>query len=218
MNKRLDMKCVLCDKRKPKRYCPAKRTTICPVCCGEKRGIEINCPLDCQYYVEGQKHHQQKMMQQRIKKDGARSYVRKAELYKHNPELFAHLEKGFVGIFRADKNLTNKDLASGLELAHKTIETEKKGIIFQHQSGNSYADEISNHVLSIVSHFKDNPEVGASRINLDFALLVVKEFLEEAMFYMENDTNPKSYLIHLMRYHPEEEVQTPAESKLIITP
>ena len=212
------MKCVLCDKRKPKRYCPAKRTTICPICCGEKRGVEINCPLDCQYYVEGQKHHQQKMMQQRIKKDGAISYVRKAELYKHNPELFAHLEKGFVGIFRADKNLTNKDLAIGLELAHKTLETEKKGIIFQHQSGNSYADEISNHVLNIVSYFKDNPEVGASRINLDFALLVVKEFLEEAAFYMENDTNPKSYLIHLTRYHPEEEVETPAESKLIITP
>ena len=49
------MKCELCDKRKPKRYCPAKRTSICPVCCGEKRGVEINCPLDCQYYVEGTK-------------------------------------------------------------------------------------------------------------------------------------------------------------------
>jgi len=212
------MKCELCDKRKPKRYCPAKRTSICPVCCGEKRGVEINCPPDCQYYVEGQKHHQQKIMQQRIKKDGARSYVRKAELYKHNPELFAHLEKGFVSIFRADKNLTNKDLVSGLDLAHQTLETEKKGIIFQHQSGNNYADEISNHVLGIVSHFKNNPEVGENRINLDFAILVVKEFLNEARFYMKNDANPKSYFIYLLRYHPEEEAPVQAESKLIITP
>jgi len=212
------MKCILCDKRKPKRYCPAKRTSICPVCCGEKRGVEINCPLDCQYYVEGLKQHQQKMMQQRIKKEGAGSYVRKADLYKHNPELFAHLEKGFVTIFRADKNLTNKDLVTGLDLAMKTLETEKKGLLYQHQSGNNYADEISNHTLSIVNEYKDNSEMGANRITLDFGIKVVKEFLDEATFYMENDVNPKSYLIHLMRYHPEEEAPAQAESKLIITP
>ncbi len=212
------MKCMLCDKRKPKRYCPAKRTSICTVCCGEKRGVEINCPLNCQYYVEGQKQHQQKMMQQRIKKEGARSYVRRAELYKNNPELFAYLEKGFVDIFRADKSLTNKDLVSGLDLAMKTLETEKKGLLYQHQSGNQYADEISNHVLSIVSHFKDDPEIGPNRITIDFGIMVVKEFLDEATFYMDNDVNPKSYLIHLMRYHPEEEIPAQSDSKLIISP
>ena len=158
------------------------------------------------------------MMQQRIKKKGAGSYVRKAELYKHNPELFAHLEKGFVAIFRADKNLTNKDLVTGLDLAMKTLETEKKGLLYQHQSGNNYADEISNHTLSIVNEYKDNSEMGANRITLDFGIRVVKEFLDEATFYMENDINPKSYLIHLMRYHPEEEAPSQAESKLIITP
>ncbi len=213
------MKCILCEKRKPKRYCPAKKASICPVCCGEKRGVTINCPLDCQYYVEGQKHHQQKIMHQRIKKEGTRSYARKAELFKHNPELFAHLEKGFVTIFRSDKSLTNKDLVSGLDLAYKTLETEKKGVIYQHQSGNKYADEISDHVLGIVSQFKDSPELGPNRITLDFGVMVIKEFLDEARFYMENDENPKSYLIHLMRYHPEEEAPSAqSESKLIITP
>lgn len=33
------MKCILCNSRKAKRYCPAKGGSICPVCCGEKRGI-----------------------------------------------------------------------------------------------------------------------------------------------------------------------------------
>lgn len=212
------MKCVLCEKRKPKRYCPAKKTTICTVCCGEKRGVEINCPLDCPFYVEGQKHHQQKMMHQRIKKEGAKSYVRRAELYKNNPALFAELEKGFVSVFRADKTLTNKDLVSGLEMAKKTLETEKKGLLYQHHSGNHYADEISNHVLAIVGEFKDNPEIGPNRITLDFGIMVIGEFLDEARFYMENDSNTKSYLTHLMRYHPEEEAPAQADSKLIITP
>jgi len=158
------------------------------------------------------------MMHQRIKKEGAKSYVRKAELYKHNPELFARLEKGFVNIFRADKSLTNRDLVSGLDLAKKTLETEKKGLIYHHHSGNKYADEISNHVLGIVSEYKDSSDVGPNRITLDFGLMVIREFLDEARFYMENGSNPKSYLIHIMRYHPEEESQAQAESKLIITP
>ncbi len=212
------MKCVLCEKRKPKRYCPAKRTSICTVCCGEKRGVEINCPLDCPYYVEGLKHHQQKMMHLRIKKEGVKSYVRKAELYKHNPELFAQLEKGIVSIFRADKSLTNRDLVSGLDMAKKTLETEKKGLLYQHQSCNHYADEISNHVLGIVSEYKDNPDPGPNRITIDFGIMVIGEFLDEARFYMENDSNTKSYLTHLMRYHPEEEAPAQADSKLIIMP
>jgi hypothetical protein len=105
-----------------------------------------------------------------------------------------------------------------LDLAKKTLESEKKGFIYQHQSGNEYADEISNHVLSIVSEYKDNPDVGPNRITLDFGIMVIGEFLGEARFYMENDSNPKSYLTHLMRYHPEEEAPALAESKLIITP
>jgi len=163
--------------------------------------VEINCPLDCPYYVEGLKHHQQKMMHQRIKKEGAKSYVRKAELYKNNPQLFAHLEKGFVSIFRADKSLTNRDLVSGLDMAKKTLETEKKGLLYQHQSGNHYADEISDHALRIISEF-----------------MVIGEFLDEARFYMENDSSTKSYLTHLMRYHPEEEAPAQADSRLIIAP
>ena len=128
------------------------------------------------------------------------------------------LEKGFVSIFRSDKTLTNKDLVSGLDLAKQTLETEKKGLIYEHRSGNKYADEISNHVLSIVAEFKDSPEVGANRITLDFGILVIGEFLDEARFYLENDSNPKSYLIHLMRYHPEEEAPPLEDSKLIIMP
>ena len=72
--------------------------------------------------------------------------------------------------------------------------------------------------MSIVSHFKDDPEIGPNRITIDFGIMVVKEFLDEATFYMDNDVNPKSYLIHLMRYHPEEEIPAQSESKLIISP
>ena len=41
--------CPLCSARAGKRYCPAKDTRICSVCCGTKREIEIDCPSSCTY-------------------------------------------------------------------------------------------------------------------------------------------------------------------------
>lgn len=212
------MKCIICEKRKAKRFCPAKRASICPVCCGEKRGVEINCPPDCVYFVEGQKHHHQKVMQHRLRKEGVASYVRRAELYKRNPGIFARLEKIFAESFRADRNITNADLVAALELVRQTFETEKKGLIYQHQSDNRYANEISTRVLVAVTEDKDSPEIGGHKLTLDFAVSVVNEFLKEARFYQENDSNPRSYLIHILRYHPEEEPGPRETSGLIIAP
>ena len=212
------MKCVSCGNRKAKRYCPALKASICPVCCGEKRGVEINCPLDCMYYVEGQIHQQLKVMHQRIRKEGPVSYVRRAELYNRNPEVFARIEKIFADAFRANRRLRNEDTVSALELVKSTLDTEKKGLIYQHRSENSFANELSTGLLIALTDFKDSPDIREDRVTIDFALSVVEEFLKEARFFMENDSNPQSYLIHILRYHPEEEPKPGRQSELIITP
>src|SRR6185295_6699550 len=46
-------RCPLCSERSAKRFCPAKSTEICPVCCGTKREIEIDCPGDCPHLKAG---------------------------------------------------------------------------------------------------------------------------------------------------------------------
>ena len=213
------MKCVSCGKRKAKRQCPALRGSICPVCCGEKRGVEIRCPLDCVYFVEGQKHQQLKVMHQRLKKEGAVSYVRRAELYNRNPEVFARIEKIFADSFRANRKLRNEDVVSALTLVKNTLDTEKKGLIYQHQGENSYANELSTRILIALTDLKDDPEIREDRVTIEFAGGVVDEFLKEAKFYMENDSNPESYLIHILRYYPEEETAPGKQNdQLIIMP
>jgi len=42
-------KCVKCNQRKGKRYCPALGSRICARCCGTHRLEEIRCPPDCSY-------------------------------------------------------------------------------------------------------------------------------------------------------------------------
>ena len=212
------MKCVSCGKRNAKRYCPALRASICPVCCGEKRGVEIKCPLDCVYFVDGQKHQQLKVMHQRIRKEGTVSYVRRAELYNRNPGVFARIEKIFADAYRSNKKLRNGDVVSALELVKNTLDTEKKGLIYQHLSENSFANELSTRILIALTDFKDSPDITEDRVTIDFALSVVDDFLKEAKFYIENDSNLQSYLVHILRYHQEEDVASGRQSEIIITP
>lgn len=58
MNSKTSITCPVCDKRKPRRVCPAKGASICSLCCGQEREVSINCPLDCTYLRESrQREH-----------------------------------------------------------------------------------------------------------------------------------------------------------------
>ena len=50
------MACPICEKRKAKRFCPAKAATICSVCCGTEREGTIDCPPDCPYLVASREY------------------------------------------------------------------------------------------------------------------------------------------------------------------
>lgn len=52
--------CSLCSDRPAKRFCPAKDTQICAVCCGTKREIEIDCPSDCVHLKAGRSYEADK--------------------------------------------------------------------------------------------------------------------------------------------------------------
>jgi len=187
------------------------------VCCGEKRGIEINCPLDCPYYVEGQRYQQTKVMRQRVKREGVQSYIRRAELYNKNPEIFARMEAVFVDFFRR-YNIKDGDLTTALELIIKTLDTEKKGIFYEYKAGTRIVNELSERLLDVIREYKDGAQVGQGGITVDYAKEVVEEFLKEANFYMEMDSGPQTYLIHVSRYHPEKATETPSGGALIISP
>src|SRR5215467_4752318 len=48
--------CSLCGSRRGKRACPALGQSICAVCCGTKRLVEIQCPSDCSYLASAREH------------------------------------------------------------------------------------------------------------------------------------------------------------------
>lgn len=53
------MSCPICEKRKPKRFCPAKGEKICAVCCGVEREVTIDCPSDCPYLAAARRYERE---------------------------------------------------------------------------------------------------------------------------------------------------------------
>jgi hypothetical protein len=50
------MSCPICEKRPPKRFCPAKGEKICAVCCGREREGTIDCPPDCPHLIAAHRY------------------------------------------------------------------------------------------------------------------------------------------------------------------
>ncbi len=156
------MKCFLCNERKAKRYCPAKTRNICAVCCGEKRGIEINCPDDCKYFVEGQNYQQKKITNLRIKKDGIVAFQKKAELYRKDPQLFAKIEFALVDAYNQNNRLLNKDVVSALEIVLKTLKSETKGLLYKHKSEDMVVNDLADILENELTELKNKEEINSA--------------------------------------------------------
>jgi hypothetical protein len=50
------MSCSICEKRPPKRYCPAMGEKICAICCGREREVTIDCPTDCPHLMSAHRY------------------------------------------------------------------------------------------------------------------------------------------------------------------
>ncbi len=114
-------KCVYCNDRVGKRECPALGGLICPVCCGEHRGVEIKCPTDCRYFQRGEKFQQEKRSEP----------YRKAWL-EHNSDLLeeenyrllntvAIVERAVYLFYEEDQLLTDDRLITGLTELEKRL-------------------------------------------------------------------------------------------------
>jgi len=53
-------RCPLCTERPAKRFCPAKQTNICAMCCGTKREVEIDCPSSCVHLQAGRSYESER--------------------------------------------------------------------------------------------------------------------------------------------------------------
>lgn len=137
------MPCPLCDTRPARRQCPALRQSICPVCCGSKRLVEIRCPDDCAYLASARRHPP--AMAQRQHELDVALMLPAMTGFSDRQSRFFFLFQSILVRHREDplRPLLDADIAEAAASAAATLETAARGLIYQQRPASLTAQEVA---------------------------------------------------------------------------
>jgi hypothetical protein len=126
------VQCPSCNQRKARRACPALSQTICTVCCGTKRLVEIRCPADC-VYLSTAREHPAAVVRKQQERDVAMLLPSIRHLTERQHQLFflfhsviaRHTPEGFGRV-------NDGDVAEAAGAMAATLETAARGVIYEH--------------------------------------------------------------------------------------
>jgi len=206
------MKCILCNQRKGKRFCPAKNTSICAQCCGEKRVTEIDCPPDCAYLFSGQAYQSVKKYSAQLRQE--EDLVKRRKLYETSQAfgpVFGKIEQSIITYSASLQTLTDAHILEAVTLLKETYRTEQKGVIYEHTSNNPL-------VQALVRDLKEALEAMRADQGDKLPILRTTDVLDclavvetDVSYHIDSSSEPKGYLSFIRRNHPE--VSSKASSK-----
>lgn len=149
------MTCPVCGQRKARRRCPALGQTICTVCCGTKRLVEINCPSDC-VYLSSAREHPAAVVRRQQERDVAVLLPSIRHLTERQYQLFfvfqthiaRHRPDGFT-------RLVDDDVAEATGAMASTLETAARGIIYEHATKSPLAQRLAQELNTLLQQMKE---------------------------------------------------------------
>lgn len=135
-------KCPLCGIRPARRRCPALGQTICAVCCGTKRQVEIRCTPDCPYLASA-KEHPPAVVKRQHEQDVSLLMPAVAELTDRQSRFF-FLFQSIVARQpdAALRPLVDADVAEAAASLARTLETSARGVIYEQTPQSLPAQEL----------------------------------------------------------------------------
>jgi hypothetical protein len=125
------MACPICQKRPPKRFCPALGEKICPICCGREREVTIDCPSDCSYLIAA---HRYEAEHRKPLTAGEFPYrdveVQPDFVYEHWP-VVTNIAEAILGFQIQNKELNDGAAYAALEGLAETYRTLGTGIYYE---------------------------------------------------------------------------------------
>jgi hypothetical protein len=206
------MKCVLCDLKKAKRFCPAKNASICAQCCGEKRVLEIDCPESCGYLKTGRERDAEDYAR-RLRSLDTATQQRNREVLRNHQDVVAHLEFTIARERLSSRDLTDRDAAEAVRVLLETYQTENKGVLYEKTSDDLRVEALRRELRKVVESFR-NPEAeertaivdpSSTRLQLGAAIECL-EFLQSMVSAYAGGRRPGTgYIDFLARVIPREE-------------
>jgi len=148
------MPCPICEKRPPKRFCPAKGERICALCCGREREVTIDCPADCPHLIAAHRYeteHQKAAPTENVPYRDMQ--VRPDFVYEH-----WNVIRGLAAVILQfqiqNKELTDQLAASAIEALAETHRTLGTGIYYERPPDAPLARALYGQMAQFVGEFR----------------------------------------------------------------
>jgi hypothetical protein len=163
------MLCPSCSQRKARRACPALGASICPVCCGTKRLVEIKCPSDCGYLAAA-REHPAAVVRRRQEHDVEQLLPTIRHLTERQYQLF-FLFHSVIARFAPPgfTRLVDADVADAASAVASTLETAARGVIYEHTPPGPPAQALAAELKTVVAQMR---EQGAKVFDRETAIVL----------------------------------------------
>ena len=184
------MACPECGRGKAKRECPALGRSICTVCCGTKRRVEIQCPSDCGYLASSREHPAAAVRRQQ-EEDVTRLIPTIRHLTERQYQLF-FLFHTAIARHRVDglARVADTDVAEAAAAFAATIETAARGVIYEHSPASIPAKSLLGALKTLMEQIR---EQGATVYDGESAI-ALRAIEEGARSLPRPDEGERAYL------------------------
>ncbi len=147
------MICPICNKRKAKRFCPARAENICSVCCGTEREVTIDCPSECPYLVASRQYDQERQKIDWSKMPFPDTHIPNEFVREHEPLLtgFTYAISQFAQARRA---LVDSDAVAALQALAETYRTLSSGLYYEKPPDYALQRELYEALKGALEAFK----------------------------------------------------------------
>jgi len=154
------MLCPSCGHRKARRECPALAKTICPVCCGTKRLVEIQCPSDCGYLASAREHPAAVVRRQQ-ERDVSRLLPTIRHLTEQQYQLFFLLLHTLIARHKPQglTRLVDSDIVEAAAALAATLETAARGVIYEHTPQSPPAQALATEMKTMLAQMREQGTV-----------------------------------------------------------
>jgi hypothetical protein len=206
------MKCRLCETRKPRRYCLGVSADICSICCGDRREVTVDCPLDCQYLAEARLH--EKLVEINPEEIPNRDIRVSEEFLREHEPLLIFLGAKILEAALATSGAVDSDVREAFDSLIRTHRTLQSGLYYETKPANLVAAGIHQKIQEGVEILrKELAEKGAPALR-DAEILGTLVFLQH-LALTRNNGRPRgrtfiSYLLAHFPHKPQSAAEAPA--------
>lgn len=160
------MSCPICEKRPPKRFCPAKGEKICTVCCGQEREVTIDCLPDCSYLIAAHRYEAEHRTPLSSDDVPYRDVVVPLDFVYERWPVVAGVGGTILNLQREHRDLHDANVISAIEALAETYRTLGTGIYYERPPELPAARELYGAINQFLQEFRKSESSRAGSVSL----------------------------------------------------